>query len=93
MDTIRIQLQFTEQTSHGEYRDTLYFTEAEYAKLQQKDIDALKQKRVNDWVAFVENPPPKPVPTKEEIEILIAEKERMVAELTQEKAELQAQLH
>jgi hypothetical protein len=49
----RIQIQIQENTSQGQYNDSLYYTADEWAKLTQRDIDTAKAKRVSDWIAAV----------------------------------------
>jgi hypothetical protein len=55
-DTIKIQLTFTEQTSHGEFRDALYFTQEEYAELKPEDLEKRKQERIDNWTYQLEHP-------------------------------------
>lgn len=38
------------------FRDAIVVTPEEYAKLTPEDIDAMEQKRYDDWLAIV-NPP------------------------------------
>jgi hypothetical protein len=67
-DQVLICVRFKEQTECGEYNDSLYYTEAEYATVKQEDIDAEKQKRIANWVHIVKNPPPYVEPSKEVLE-------------------------
>lgn len=51
-DTVTVQLRFGVDTPLGLYQDTLSFTEEEWAKRDQKAIDARKQALADAWVAF-----------------------------------------
>lgn len=51
-DVITIALRFSVDTSLGLYQDTLYFSEDEWAKRDQKVIDAAKKSLADTWVAF-----------------------------------------
>lgn len=62
MDMVRIDFEFT--TRHGVYRDALYLPHNH--DLSEAQIEALKQERLNNWFAVVENPPP---PTPETVEL------------------------
>jgi len=66
------QVKFRVVTEVGiELTDAFYFSEAQYAALTQKDIDALIQKRVDDFVFNYKNPPTPPEPTAEDAQALI----------------------
>ena len=52
----RIQIIFKADTEHGRFQDALWFTEAEYDKVTQEDIDVQKQERINKWIAVVTAP-------------------------------------
>jgi hypothetical protein len=57
-DDIAIRLTFTyTDPTYGSYCDALYFTQDEYAKLQPTDIDALKQARIDNFIAVASTPP------------------------------------
>ena len=47
----QVKITFETQTSHGLYRDALYFQEEEIPP--EDEIERLKQERVDNWVAFV----------------------------------------
>lgn len=51
-DIVTVQLRFSADTSLGVYSDTLSFTEAEWAKRDQKAIDVQKQALADTWVLF-----------------------------------------
>jgi len=61
---MKINFQF--ETQYGKFSDALNlpddhaFTEAE--------IEAMKQERLNNWINFIENPPPNPNPIPDEEE-------------------------
>lgn len=51
-----IQIIFEFNTPHGVYRDALYLPEGHTFTAEQ--IDAMKQERVDNWVAVITAPPP-----------------------------------
>lgn len=51
-NTVTVHLRFAADTVLGTYQDTLIFTEDEWAKRDQKAIDAAKQTLADTWVAF-----------------------------------------
>lgn len=65
----KIAVPFTVQTSEGTYKDTLYYTSADWATVTQVKLDAAKTARADAWVAIVvaaKSAPPVE-PTKEEL--------------------------
>lgn len=50
-----IQVRFTFETEFGPFSDALYLEEGH--TLTEEQIEALKQERLNSWLAIV-NPPP-----------------------------------
>jgi hypothetical protein len=66
--TVMIQVKFKEHTEFGDYCDALYLTEEQYAKMEQKEIDAIKEARVAKWLTVVKNPIVNYKPTKEELQ-------------------------
>lgn len=50
---MKIDFEFT--TQHGKFRDALYLDDDN--QLSEVEIDALKQERLNNWLAAVENQP------------------------------------
>ena len=50
------QIIFEFPTKYGVFRDALYLP-ADHG-LSEVQIEALKQERLNNWLALVENPPP-----------------------------------
>lgn len=41
--------------------DAIVVTDAEYAALTQADIEAMEQKRFDDWLAIITAPEPEPI--------------------------------
>lgn len=81
---VKIQIVFTEETKNGTFQDALYFTQDEYAKLKQEDIDAMIKQRVDEHNAMVDNPPPEPVLTEEQ---LIQQKQQLLDQAAQLEAQ------
>jgi len=50
-----IFISFEFQTKYGKYSDTLLFSEEEYKFLSEEQIQFMKQKRLNNWIQFIEN--------------------------------------
>jgi len=50
-----IKIDFERETRHGVYRDAI--TLPDDHTLSQADIEAMMQQRVDNWVAFMDNPP------------------------------------
>lgn len=86
-DKISIKVEFTEEVNGQNFTDSLYFTPEEYDALSKKRLNKLKQERVDNFQAFIDNPPPPPEPTKEELE---QAKEVAVEQLTKLEESLQA---
>lgn len=61
-----IKIDFERQTSHGMYRDAI--TLPDDHQFTQAQIDAMMDERVNNWVAYMDNPP-QPEPEPETVEI------------------------
>lgn len=78
-ENVRIQVLVTKDTPIGRYQDALYFSPDEFNAISQDDVDAMAQKRADDWVASVQAASKIDyVPTAEELQA--------------QKADLQAQL-
>ena len=75
-----VQVRIREETSEGQFNDSLYFTLAQFSALSDANLQVKKQERVNNWVNLVkESKTAIPIePTKEE---LAAQKERLLTEL------------
>ena len=66
------QIKFKVMTDVGiELSDALYFSESQYQSLTEKDIDALIQGRVDDFVFNYKNPPTPPEPTAEDAQATV----------------------
>ena len=52
MATINFQF----DTQYGQYCDALILTDEEQASLSDADIEAMKQERLTNWLAIIENP-------------------------------------
>ncbi len=61
MTMVSITFEFT--TKYGVFKDALYLPE-DHA-FTEEEINSMKQQRLNDWLEFVENPPPLPQITVE----------------------------
>jgi len=63
-----IKFDFERDTQYGVYRDAI--TLPDDHGLSDADIEAMMQQRVDNWVAYVSNPPqPEPEPEPEFVEI------------------------
>lgn len=85
--TKRVQVLISETTEKGEFRDALYFSDEEYEALKVGDAEALAAARVADWLDKVNNPPPVPEPTKEELEAQEAALVQQIEVIQSEKQE------
>lgn len=61
-----IKIDFERETRHGVYRDAITLP-ADH-KLTRVQIEAMMQQRVDNWVAYMDNPP-QPEPEPEYVEI------------------------
>ena len=86
-DKVSIKVQFTRQVNGNNFTDSLYFTPEEYEAMSEKQMDKLKQERVDNFQAIIDNPPQPPEPTKEELE---QSKETLAAELERLNEKIQA---
>lgn len=48
-----IKIEFEYSTPHGIFRDALYVEDT----VSEQEIEAMKQERLNSWIAIIENPP------------------------------------
>jgi hypothetical protein len=48
-----MKIEFEYSTPHGIFRDALYVEDT----VSDDQIEAMKQKRLNNWLAIIENPP------------------------------------
>jgi len=88
MQTVMVQVKFTEETPQGRFCDALYLTPEQYASMSQQDVDALKAERVNNWKAVVTAVPVEVVKTQEDIEAEIKAIDEQIVQLDQRQAEL-----
>ena len=65
-DDVKVQVNFRADTKYGVYADALYFTEAEWEA--KPDVVAMKQTRIDQWVAFMDTAVTPKEPTKEELQ-------------------------
>lgn len=52
------KIEFEFDTPHGKFRDALYFEDG--ALPDDATVDAMKQQRLDNWIAIVTNPPAPP---------------------------------
>lgn len=88
-----IQIRFTkvykkDTKSPIEYQDALNFTEDEYNLLDTLAIEDMKQKRFDNFVSIIENPPIPVNPTKEELQSQADELQRQLDEVNLKIAEI-----
>jgi hypothetical protein len=50
-----MKIDFEFETKYGVYRDALYLEDTH--NFTEQEVDAMKQQRVDNWIAIVENPP------------------------------------
>lgn len=79
-----------ENTAVGEFNDAIYFTEAEFAAVSQQEIIDEAQKRIDQWVFGIQNPPVAIEPTKEQLLEQKVQLEAFVAELNSKIAKIDA---
>ncbi len=48
-----MKIEFEYSTPHGIFRDALYVEDT----VSEQKIEAMKQERLNNWLAIIENPP------------------------------------
>jgi hypothetical protein len=61
-----VKIDFERETRHGMFRDAI--TLPDDHTLNQTDIDTMMQQRVDNWLAYIDNPP-QPEPEPEYIEV------------------------
>ena len=92
MDTVKVQVSFTvSDTPYGSFSDAIYFTEAEWAA--NPDVEAMKQARVDAYVAARESMAAPQEPTQEQIEAHINAIDEQIVKLNNKKSSLQAKLN
>ena len=81
-DEIAIRLTFTyDDPTWGTLTDALYFTQDEFAKMSQTDIDAAKQVRIDAFIANQKNPPPPPPPPPPTLDDIAAQLSDLITTL------------
>lgn len=50
-----MKIDFSFETQYGVFRDALYLEDNN--ELTEQEINALKQERLDNWLAIIENPP------------------------------------
>lgn len=73
----RYQVLVKETVSGIDYKDAIYYTEAQWADLKQADVNTEIKKRTDNFKAALENPQPPVVPTRAQ---LVAERDRLRSE-------------
>lgn len=54
-----MKIDFEFETQYGVYRDALHFPDDQPIP-SETEIELMKKERVDNWIAFIENPPPPP---------------------------------
>jgi len=85
-DEVQVQIRFSAEHEGKTFTDALYFTPEAFAALKPGELDAMKQARVDTWIALFT---PRPAPTKEELEAHAASIEEQIAGLQEQKAEVE----
>ena len=84
-DTVNVQIRFKQIVSVKgvamEFNDSLYYPLADYDNVTPNQIEATKQQRIDAWKNAIENAPPAPVPTKQELQAQVAELQKQIDEL------------
>jgi len=91
MQTKKIQILISEPVEINgmtiAYNDALYYTEEQFEKLTQEDIDAEVKLRVENFQDAINNPPPVPEPSQEDIELQLQQIEQQKIQLESMKVE------
>lgn len=84
-----IQVRISENTEIGQFNDAIYYTEDEFNKLSEDDINVSIKERVDNWVAFVKEQSSKePVPPtvedlQQQADAIKEQWNRMIAQLAE----------
>jgi hypothetical protein len=54
-----MKIDFEFETQYGVYQDALHFPDDQPIP-SETEIELMKKERVDNWIAFIENPPPPP---------------------------------
>jgi len=57
LDNVYVQVRIKEQTSQGEFNDSLYYTTEEWANITQENVQRAAQQRVDSWVNLIKGAP------------------------------------
>lgn len=57
LEGVFIQVRIKEQTSEGEFKDSLYYTPEEWLRIAPDDVRKSIQKRVENWVTSIKGVP------------------------------------
>ena len=68
LNNVSVMVKIKEQTSEGQYNDSLYYPLSEWNLKTVAEIKAVEQARVDKWLYIIKNPPPYVEPTKEELQ-------------------------
>lgn len=74
---VKVIVNFTTMTKYGSFSDNLYFSEDEYTSLT--NLNNLMQQRVDNWIAYCDNPPAPVELTKDDLQ---AQLDQTVSNLT-----------
>lgn len=55
-----MKIDFSYETKHGTFADALNLPDDH--TFTDEEIEAMKQARVDNWIAYLDNPPPEPPP-------------------------------
>jgi hypothetical protein len=91
-DQIKIQVIFTAQTDHGEFRDALYFDPAVWANLDPAVLEQMKQDRIDNWIYQLENPPEPIEPTEEQLAQQQVDIDSQIQQLQDQKEQISSQI-
>jgi hypothetical protein len=82
-----VKVTIQEQTSIGEYNDSLYYSSDDWEKLSEEDLRKAIEARVNNWITSVQSMSIY-VPTKADLQREANEKEAHLNELKARIAEM-----
>ncbi len=89
-EQVRVQVIFTAETKYGSFTDALYFQFDEYPKLKKKDIESMKEERVNNYIKAIEDAAkaPKLEPTIEDLQATAATLEQQLEQVNSQIREI-----
>lgn len=92
MDTTDIRIKFTIERDGYSYADALYFSPQEYNSLTPEQIEAMKEERFQNWLTAINTPPVEQEQTSEDLQRSVEQIDEQIAQLTQQKEELQVKV-